>query len=607
MCLSAKGRQTGNNPVQPVTILYPTSDIVAKSAYILAEFNIAEFFDSPTDLTRHALSSLYIFDQNDTMVYTNSDEIRNINFKGLTEERGQQEYNDFIISYVNSNLTGLKYVSLIEKQAYNQSIGTIRNLLFILLLLYLLAGGIAVAFLAKYNYQPIREIVAKIEALPEFQHQSEGRDEYKYINRAITEVFDKYNAAAEQLEGQTELMLDHLLHELLRGDFEDEDTKLSQLAACVKHPIAPSFCVIIIKIDNLTDFFKNEEMTAHQQSSLAFFLLKNVFCELCEKLGQGFIVSLESNMCAGIINLAGNPPALSDVQALAQELVEFFSSNFELKLTLAVSNLCSGAWAVSDAYQSALAALRYKICFPGQAVISCDALQRMNHSTLTYRYTTDTENKFVSCVKLGNYEDAAALLDGIFEENFDRTLYSLSVVRCFIFDIIGTILKTISELVDSNAHSMLMPDIERLMSMEDVSEIKLAMKELVKTVCDIMSSRSDSKLKGRVVKYVEENYADFNLSVGAVADGLSLNQSYISTAFREQSGEKLIDYINRIRVEKSLSYLTNKQLPLEKVAERVGYLNVRTYMRVFKKCYGITPSKYRDGQAIAPPPPDGKF
>ena len=74
----------------------------------------------------------------------------------------------------------------------------------------------------------------------------------------------------------------------------------------------------------------------------------------------------------------------------------------------------------------------------------------------------------------------------------------------------------------------------------------------------------------------------------------SINPTSLSKKFKNELGETLTEYINRKRVNASLTLLAATRLPIGEVAEKVGYLNENYYSRIFKKIQGITPREYRN-------------
>lgn len=53
------------------------------------------------------------------------------------------------------------------------------------------------------------------------------------------------------------------------------------------------------------------------------------------------------------------------------------------------------------------------------------------------------------------------------------------------------------------------------------------------------------------------------------------------------------DYINKIRMEKAISFIVNTDMSITEVAEKVGFNNSRYFCTVFKKYTQETPTEYK--------------
>jgi len=72
-----------------------------------------------------------------------------------------------------------------------------------------------------------------------------------------------------------------------------------------------------------------------------------------------------------------------------------------------------------------------------------------------------------------------------------------------------------------------------------------------------------------------------------------LNPDYFSHLFRKRTGQKFVDYVNSVRIEKSKEMLSATDRKMYQIAKSVGYDNVKYFFRVFKKKEGMTPEQYR--------------
>ena len=74
-------------------------------------------------------------------------------------------------------------------------------------------------------------------------------------------------------------------------------------------------------------------------------------------------------------------------------------------------------------------------------------------------------------------------------------------------------------------------------------------------------------------------------------------ENRISPLLQTFTGENFNGYINRLRLDYSLVLLKDfKHYTIEAVAIDSGFGNVRTYQRIFRDKYGMTPMEYRKTQ-----------
>lgn len=98
---------------------------------------------------------------------------------------------------------------------------------------------------------------------------------------------------------------------------------------------------------------------------------------------------------------------------------------------------------------------------------------------------------------------------------------------------------------------------------------------------------------GQIQNYLEENYADCGLSLNAVAKAYYLNPSYLSRTFKKKTGETLVEYLNRVRLEHACELIKTGDWKVYQLAEQVGIPNADYFSRCFKKYTGMTVNEYK--------------
>jgi len=106
-------------------------------------------------------------------------------------------------------------------------------------------------------------------------------------------------------------------------------------------------------------------------------------------------------------------------------------------------------------------------------------------------------------------------------------------------------------------------------------------------------SKIDKKdmLAGRVLTYLsQQTDTDFNSK--SLSDHLKLNYNYLSTTFKQQTGQSIIEVHTKLRMNKAIDLMQNTSMNVSEMSERLGYKNPFYFSRVFKKVMGEAPSTF---------------
>ncbi len=94
-----------------------------------------------------------------------------------------------------------------------------------------------------------------------------------------------------------------------------------------------------------------------------------------------------------------------------------------------------------------------------------------------------------------------------------------------------------------------------------------------------------------VFEYIDLKYSE-KISLADLSNVMHLNESYLCRLFKEITGKGISDYLNYVRVYKSVQLLKSDNT-LSEIADACGFLSLAYFNKVFKKYKGYTPGEFR--------------
>ena len=105
-----------------------------------------------------------------------------------------------------------------------------------------------------------------------------------------------------------------------------------------------------------------------------------------------------------------------------------------------------------------------------------------------------------------------------------------------------------------------------------------------------MDSTKDTIRKA--ISYIDQHLQE-EFTLKDVAAYVHLNPSYFSVLFKEQVELNFSEYVTRRRIQRAKELVLSTTLPINEIAEEVGYKTAKYFIKIFKEIEGMTPSVYR--------------
>lgn len=103
---------------------------------------------------------------------------------------------------------------------------------------------------------------------------------------------------------------------------------------------------------------------------------------------------------------------------------------------------------------------------------------------------------------------------------------------------------------------------------------------------------SDSTVS-RIIQYLNEHMAE-KVTLEEIMKEFSLNRNRLNELFVKETSMTCLNYLLKMRMNLAQIMLSETELRIAEIADRVGYGDSNYFIKVFKSHTGVTPSKYRE-------------
>lgn len=100
----------------------------------------------------------------------------------------------------------------------------------------------------------------------------------------------------------------------------------------------------------------------------------------------------------------------------------------------------------------------------------------------------------------------------------------------------------------------------------------------------------------RSMEYINQHFANVDLSLNEVADEVNLSSSHFSSIFSQALGKTFVEYLTERRLREAKRLLITTDWKLSTIATEVGYNDPNYFSYIFKRKEQITPKEYRKQQ-----------
>lgn len=216
-----------------------------------------------------------------------------------------------------------------------------------------------------------------------------------------------------------------------------------------------------------------------------------------------------------------------------------------------------------------------------------------------YHHTYMEERYVMDCIREGNVEEINERASGLFEKagilsknrfNDQRNLAIVTTTMATREAIAGGV----SPADAYRLSDYLINQIDRCQKIEEITELnRRSIYKFTKLVADTRKTRSFSSYTEQCKDYISQNY-HHKIYMEDIAEAIGISQGHLSRVFRQDTGEKIQDYILKFRVKRAANLLKYSDATLSEISDYVCFNSQSHFGSVFKEYMKMTPGQYRE-------------
>ena len=264
-------------------------------------------------------------------------------------------------------------------------------------------------------------------------------------------------------------------------------------------------------------------------------------------------------------------------------------------VTAGIGRVCDNLLSINNSYEGAREAVSYRVLYGTQRAINI-AEVAPKEQKVTIQYEDANMHELIKAIYLGKREAIEEAVHGEIEK-LHRSAHTMNRYKLTLMEMVGTFYRfCTNNFIDfdsvsggiSNPYEKV-PEMDESTLTTWLTETSMAISEELKNARNNTSRRMVTDAQSIVV----DRYMEPDLSLDTVCSELGVSNSYFSSVFKKETGKSFITYLTDYRMDHAANLILETNEKSYKIAEQVGYQDANYFSYVFKKRFGMSPSKYR--------------
>lgn len=494
---------------------------------------------------------------------------------------------EYYVVYKKDKTTGwflVKYVPIGQlKERLKEQTGFFVR---IFIIVFCIGVGISI-WLSTTSYRPWRKLSNKLAA-GKGRPPKKGADAYEIIESTVEEIVRDNELVRKEINNAKPILEDRIIFDMLFNNFTDSDSLEEKMRYVNIQFTKPNFMPVIVSfnyIQNILNF-----TTRSHIKTVCRKIILNEFANRFYIRG-GIVVDEEK--LAFIINLENKKltPALKEellsICAYANnKLLDSFGNTAVFSFGAVVNRIDS----IYESYINARRNQMFRLAISNNSVFFGRENELEN-----VKYPLALFKKISNGIKTRDFLIVKDSIDILFEEIILEQNMPMKEVQQVILMFIGGIS---NQFIEEGAELDIgkVNIIDWLYECKSPEQLKEKMLEYFNSLMNEKAEQERSIMENdyisKTILYMKNHYGR-DIGINDIAQYINLNPTYLSRIFKKATGKTIIEFLTLLRIEKSKVLLEHANKSIKEISAELGYYDVRSFTRFFKKYEGVTPGEYR--------------
>jgi Response regulator containing CheY-like receiver domain and AraC-type DNA-binding domain len=453
-----------------------------------------------------------------------------------------------------------------------------RNIFLTTIFMIILTTVVSV-ILARWLSQPLRKLVTTIRSHPSLGTLTR-HNELAFLDDAFRRMQEEEQALHQLLQEREQDARNLTAQRLLRGELAEQYAEVFP---------EPHYRIAVLSIDRYRHYVSKN---SRETRSYHRYLFVQKCADLFPEDVHAQIVYQGDGYFAIVLNGAGLDNVHESLKAALLKISGEAKRLFEHTVTIGVSDVTTDVLSLPDLMTEAVELIKQRIIKGGGHIMYWQEDAGGSHK---YIYPTTSERRILNYLETKDIENIYKELEHIRQEIRSVPYISYDNILFIYYQLAGVTIRYMREnALTSRVFAGQSNIYSTLASFDTLEEIEEYMIEFFEEITRSLD-QSTNKINhlDRIVQYLQNHYNE-DIIFEDMAKEIGISYSYMRKIVSEQTGKSLIDYLNLLRIERSKELLLNMELTISQIAEMIGYHNVQSFNRFFRKYEGMSPSQYRN-------------